>query len=157
MTAMPTIDSLLKEIGPVLDPLSIEAFPQHRCWGLLLDEATSLLIDLDEEAHKLILSHEVGTPAQGDRFRLYELMLLHNHQWDATGGRRLAIDEAGGGVVLLQDVAIQGLDVVRLCAVIEAFAEAARGWRQIVATSLPAPPVSGSSLDPAGRYHTMNV
>lgn len=157
MSAASQVEILMKEIGPLLDPLCIDAFPEQQCWGLQLDEDTSLLVDLDETARKLVVSHEVGTPPEGDRFRLYELMLIHNHQWDKTGGRRMAVDVPGGSVVLLQDLALEDLDVARLCDAIESFAAAARSWRQIIATLRPggAPPSEGpwGSAPP----HALNV
>ena len=35
---MPTredVATLMSELGPILDPLALEAFPEHGCWGIL--------------------------------------------------------------------------------------------------------------------------
>lgn len=157
MSAAPKIDLLMNELGPVLDPLAIRSHPDHQGWSLLLDEETLLLVDLDDEARKLVLSHDVGEPPDGDRFALYELMLVHNHQWDRTGGRRMAVDLPGGSVVMLQDIAIQDLDVPTLCGLITSFAEAARVWRRVVAKPGADPAAPKEPLDGPGPHQAMQV
>lgn len=125
------VDGLMSQLGPVLDPLGITAFPGAKAWGIALDEETSVLVDFDESQGKLVLSSEVGTPS-GDRGQLYELMLRHNYLWDQTGGVRLALDAAGGNVVQIVDLFTEGLDVSALGRAVGVFADAARAWRTII-------------------------
>lgn len=126
------VEALMSQLGAVLDPLGITAFPSSKTWGIALDEQTSVLVDFDDTLGKLVLSCEVGKPAPGDRIKLYELMLRHNFHWDRTGGVRLALDGDDGNVVQIVDLAADGLDVTRLNRVVQGFADAARAWREMI-------------------------
>lgn len=137
MTTAETIESLMAEMGPVLDPLLIESFSDPACWGVLLDEETPVLVDLDEQAGMLMLSIEVVVPTEMGRPRLYEQLLLHNHRWEQQGGLRMALDQPGGNVVLMQDLAIEGLDVTRLCSALTAFAASAKALREVMTAASP--------------------
>ena len=114
MTTLAQIELLINELGPILDPLQIEGAPEQRCWSVLLDEEVALLLDLDEEQGKLVISCDLGQPAAGDRTQLYEILLTYNAQWALTGGCRLALDEPNGNVIQIFDLQAEGLDVSRL-------------------------------------------
>ena len=88
MARLEQIEGLMEQLGPVLDPLNVTAFPSEKAWGVQVDEDTAVLVDFDEEQGKLVLSCEIGAPPAGDRSKLYELLLRHNFHWDETGGSR---------------------------------------------------------------------
>ena len=115
MTTAETVESLMAEMGPVLDPLLIESFSDPACWGP----------------------------------RLYEQLLVHNHRWEQQGGLRMALDQPGGNVVLMQDLAIEGLDVTRLCSALTAFAASAKALREAMTASAPEFDLGGQLVRPA--------
>lgn len=132
MVTLEQIGILMSEIGPVLDPLAVQAFPEDKCWAVALDDDTVVLVELDERKNSLVLSIELGEPPPGDRTALYEKLLQLNFHWDVTGGNRMAIDGAGGKVVQLFETPADGLDATRLSALLAAFAQTASAWRQVV-------------------------
>src|SRR6516165_9103497 len=48
-------EGLMEQLGPVLDPLNVTAFPSEKAWGVQVDEDTAVLVDFDEEQGKLVL------------------------------------------------------------------------------------------------------
>ena len=82
MARLEQIEGLMEQLGPVLDPLNVTAFPGEKAWGVQVDEDTAVLVDFDEEQGKLVLSCEIGAPPAGDRSKLYELLLRHNFHWE---------------------------------------------------------------------------
>ena len=145
MTPAETVEALIAEMGPVLDPLLIESFSDPACWGVLIDEETPVLVDLLEQAGMLVLSIEVDVPQETRRPRLYEQLLMHNHRWEQQGGLRMALDQPGGSVVVvIQDLVIEGLDVTGMCSALTAFAASAQALREALTASSP-------ELDLVGR------
>ena len=126
------VQALMREIGPQSGLLEVTEFADLDAWTLVVDEATVLFADYDDSRPRLMLSAEVGEPAETARLRLYELMLRYNDAWRETGGGRMALDPAGG-VVLGLELSVEGLELARLRAVIGGFVEVLQGWRDIVA------------------------
>ena len=108
MTEAAQIHALMTENGPRLELAEVTASEEHGQWTLVVDEATVLFADWDEERQCVWLSAEVGAPAAGDQLRLYELLLVYNNGWAETGGIRMALDEAGGSVVMTYDLPAAG-------------------------------------------------
>ena len=94
MATMEQIEILMSDVGPVLDPLAIDAMPEAKCWGIAMEEDLSVLVEFDEQKNCLVLACELGAPPPGDRTALYELLLQMNYHWGATGGTRMAIGHA---------------------------------------------------------------
>lgn len=132
MITLEQIGILMSEVGPVLDPIAVQAFPEDGCWAVALDDDMVVLVELDERKNSLVLSSELGEPPPGDRLALYEKLLQLNYHWAVTGGNRLAIDGAGGKVVQLFETPAEGLDATRLSMLLAAFARTASAWRQVV-------------------------
>ena len=133
------VNALLNQLGPVLDPLAIEASEAHQSWGIALEDDVNVLVQFDAQKGCLLLSCELGAPSDGDRTGLYELLLQTNYHWDATGGLRLALNAPGGEVVLAYELPVADLDVPRLSATVTSFAAAAKAWRKIIQSSPSAP------------------
>jgi hypothetical protein len=130
---MPTredVATLMSELGPILDPLALEAFPEHGCWGIQLDEDKAILVEFNEDKSCLILSTEVGDFTGSPRQALHERLLIQNHQWRVTGGLCMALDAAEGQVVQWQEVQAEGLDITRLSAAVLEFAQRAATCKQ---------------------------
>ena len=139
MTQLSQIETLMEELGPVLDPVSIEAFPKDRHWIVILDEETVCFIDFDEEQNKLIFRCPLGDPA-GDRLSLYETLLVYNGLWTQESGCWMGLEE--GMVVQLYEDDADVFDVPRLTHVLQKFRDIARDWSKIVTS----PTASTASL-----------
>jgi hypothetical protein len=133
MTGKEQVHDLMSGIGPLLELLEVTEFDEENVWTLVVDEETVVFADYQDEGERLVLSTEVGAPPPGDRKGLYELLLTYNNQWGETGGVRLALDAPDGSVVQIYDLALAGLDLPKLQAVIGNFVDVARAWREIVA------------------------
>jgi len=144
------VTALLDQLGPVLNPLAIEASEEHQSWGIALEDDVNVLVQFDAQKGCLVLACEVGAPPAGDRTGIYELLLHTNYHWDTTGGLRLALNAPGGDVVQAYELAVADLDVSQLSATVISFAESAKAWREIIqssASTLPPAPEDLPSMD----------
>ena len=132
MATFEQVESLMEQLGPVLDPLEIVGFPDQSVWGLQIDEETRLFVDYDNQYNKLVVSCDLGAPTSNDRARLYELFLQSNYTWQATGGTRLAIDSPGGNVILLVDLSPDNLTVNDFSKMLAGFSRSAQTWKEII-------------------------
>lgn len=144
MATLEQIEMLMSEVGPVLDPLTIDAIADLKSWAIAMEEDLAVFVQFNEEKNCLFVASELGAPPAGDRTALYELLLLLNFHWNTTGGSRMAINGPGGEVVQVFEIAADGLDATRLARVLSSFAVAARAWREIVQRPASA---HGATLD----------
>ena len=144
MATLEQIEILMSGLGPVLDPLAIDASVEPRCWGIAMAEDLVVLVQFDERKNCLVLSCELGSPPAGDRTKLYETLLQMNYHWETTGGNRMAIDGPAGNVVQLFEMGVHDIDVSRLSRVISTFAGTAKAWRDYISRDS-----SSQSLPPA--------
>ena len=138
MATFEQIEILMTEVGPVLDPLSIDAIAEENSWVISLREDLGMLVQFDEPKNCLVLATEVGSPPAGDRTALYEILLQVNYHWETTGGNRMAISGPSGEGVQVFEIGADGLDATRLSGIIASFADAALAWREIVQRKEPA-------------------
>lgn len=131
----------IAQLGPVLNPLAIEASEETKSWGIALEDDLMVLVQFDEAKGGLVLTCDLGAPTPGDRTALYQLLLQANYHWKSTGGVRLAINGPGGDVFQVFEVPVDGSDVARLSAIVAAYADTAKAWREIIqgVGSAPAP------------------
>jgi len=123
---------LMAAVGPALDLLVVNEYEAEGVWHIAVDEWNIVFAELDKARGILVLTADIGSPPPGDRARLYELMLHYNNCWELTYGMRLSIDAPGGGVCLLADLALAGLDDAAFQARLKNFADKAAGWREII-------------------------
>lgn len=143
------VEALMREIGPQLGLMEVTEFAERGTWTLVVDEATVLFADYDDTHARLMLSAEIGEPAEAGRLRLYELLLRYNDAWRETGGGRMALDPAGA-VVLLVDLPVAGLDLPRLQATIGGFVEALGAWREVLVKAGQDEPMPAMTTVPGG-------
>jgi Tir chaperone protein (CesT) family len=75
------------------------------------------------------LSSMIGTPAETERLRVYEAMLIYGMLWRDNGGVHMALTEPRGALVQLAEIPASDLTQHELTAVIKNFAEKALIWR----------------------------
>lgn len=135
MTSREQVDLLMADVGPLLDPLLIEAHSEDPVWEILVDDDSALMIELDAARDMLVVSAGLGALVRTDKAAVYELFLRYADHWEATGGLRLALESEGDDLLLIRDVAAPGLDASRLAAGLAEFAARAHAWRDIVSTN----------------------
>ena len=84
------------------------------------------------------LSSVIGTPAETERLRVYEAMLIYGMLWRDNGGVHMALTEPKGALMQLAEIPAFDLTQGEFAAVIKNFVEKAVIWR-----SLLEPEVSG--------------
>ena len=90
-------------------------------------------VEGDEEQGSAVLFTSLGLPApQVPRERLMQLMLEANAFWAGTGGCTLGLQPHTGAVLVCARVPLALCDAPSLVVVVEAFAEVALLWREIV-------------------------
>ena len=127
------IQALMEALGPVSDDIAAIARNGEAAWAVAYDEDTIVAFDLVEDQGKLVLSIDLGQPAPVNRFAVYETMLSYNLLWPETGGVKMGLGGAGGGLVQMFELNTTGLDVERLQTVLEGFVAKALMWRRFVA------------------------
>ena len=144
------VQQIMSEVGPLLEIDEIQEAEDGLAWLLAIEEGFAVLAELDEENERLILSAEIGAPQEAKRTRLYEMLLVYNAQWTQTGGIRMVLDEPGGQVVQMFDLAASNLEVSRLARILVNFVEIGLGWRQIVTESSGQPSESADPPESVG-------
>ena len=127
------VHGLMAEVGAVLDLAEVTELPDHDYWRVVGADETGIDLDFERTTGRLMLSTQLGRPRAQGREALYDTLLAYNGAWRETDGARLALDEPGGEVVLLFDLAVEGLDVSEFGGVLANFQEVAAVWRRLVA------------------------
>ena len=63
-------------------------------WAVMFDADTTVMLDPVTEQQKLVLSIDLGRPAQESRLVTYETMLAYNVLWQETGGVKMGLGPA---------------------------------------------------------------
>lgn len=153
MASFEQIELLMQGLGPVLEPLAIDFAEEGRIWGIEMEEDLAVIVQFDEQKNCLVLSCELGSPPEGDRTALYEMLMQLNYHWDVTGGTRMAIDCPRGNIVQLFETGADGLDIQKLSTLVAAFSSTAEIWRRIIQS----PPSSQSTLQDFGSGSDLRV
>ncbi|MET1115325.1 MAG: type III secretion system chaperone [Comamonas sp.] len=90
-------------------------------------------VEGDEDNGSIVLFTSLGLPTpQMPRERLMQLMLEANAFWAGTGGCTLGLQAHTGAVLVCARAPLALCDAPAFAAVVEAFAEVALLWREIV-------------------------
>lgn len=90
-------------------------------------------VEGDEDDGSIVLFTSLGLPTpQMPRERLMQLMLEANAFWAGTGGCTLGLQTHTGAVLVCVRAPLALCDAPAFAAVVEAFAEVALLWREIV-------------------------
>lgn len=97
------------------------------------DLAVGFTVEGEEDSGNIVIVTSLGMPEPGvPREQLMQLMLEANALWLGTGGCTLGLQSSTGAVLLCARTPLALCDPLALAAVIEAFAEVAVLWREIV-------------------------
>lgn len=131
---------LLKEVGPLLEPLAIGFDPEDGSWTVAVDEETSIAIALDQPSGMLVFILELGAIDDAAAERAHEILLRFSYLWRDTGGLQAALDDEGRPVLIYRR-SLAGLDAPRLRALLANLAEQRALWGEVIAEG-PVPETS---------------
>jgi hypothetical protein len=141
---IPHLTQMLDALGP--DWIDIAAVDRlgDQTWLIAFDDDTEIAVELNEAAHRLVLTSPLGRAPVDRRFVVYEALLGFNALWREHEGCRMALNGAAGEIMLIQDVRADGLTPATLQEALQAFAVHARTWHEFVvaeprALTLPPP------------------
>src|SRR3954469_15686744 len=101
-------------------------------FALRFDSGVDVEVEnLTEDGHAA-LSTVIGTPADTERLRVYEAMLIYGMLWRDNGGVHMALTEPSGALMQLAEIPAFDLTQAALVAVITNFAEKAMIWRSFL-------------------------
>ena len=115
--------SLIGEFGKAvgLDELAFD--DQQRC-NLMFDDVP-VSFELGSGEDSLYIYSVLGAEAEEGAEALYSDLLKANYAFAQTGGATLALDPAGGGIVLMREEPLETLRLPRLESLVENFVNVA--------------------------------
>jgi hypothetical protein len=145
--SQPHLHQLMSEIGPLLDLDEVIEHAGEAVWVLALADGAVVEAEYDEAAGgRLLLSMELGEPAEAGAAELHRTLLQYNYLWRQTGGVRMAL--AGRVVVQGLELAVPGLDLSTLAAALTGLHGNAALWRDLLASSAAPDPQAGTAAPP---------
>ena len=88
------IQGLIEAVGPQVEAVQAVGQTGDTEWAVMFDADTTVMLDLVTEQQKLVLSIDLGRPAQESRLATYETMLAYNVLWQETGGVKMGLGPA---------------------------------------------------------------
>jgi hypothetical protein len=88
------IQGLIEAVGPQVEAVQAVGQMGDTEWAVMFDTDTTVMLDLVTEQQKLVLSIDLGRPAQESRHATYETMLAYNVLWQETGGVTMGLGPA---------------------------------------------------------------
>ena len=126
MASLEQIQLLIEELGPATEEVVEVQQSAETSWDIFIDETESIGIDIMEGQDKLMLSSELGRPPDELQAATWQWMLVYNFAWQNTGGIKLALEAAGGNVVMMFELNSATLDLPTLQSALINFAVKAR-------------------------------
>jgi Tir chaperone protein (CesT) family len=97
-----------------------------------------VVVSLDRRsgADAIVLYSELGEVPAERELEVYRVLLEANVMWSGTGDATLAVNSATKRALLCYRIALKDLDGPGFNAVVSAFVELARGWRDFIAAAV---------------------
>jgi hypothetical protein len=134
MSSWQAVHDLIARVGPALDLQQVIEFTEDRSWHLVFDASTTIDVDYDEGGDRLMLTANVAALAADAREKSFGALLRYNYLWTEHGGVRAALDGSPGNVVLMIETPASGLEISRLCNILQNFRNVVEGWRVVLAS-----------------------
>ena len=119
---------LMAELGPVLEPLEIISNEEDGEWKLVMDQNTTVFVDLDEERGKTTVSVEVARIGDDVRSKVYRDLLISSGRCQSNSGLRFGLDGLSGNVMAIVGFPVQP-DAETLQATLSDFVARVSEWR----------------------------
>jgi hypothetical protein len=101
-------------------------------FALRFDSGVDVEVENLTDAGHAVLSTVIGTPADTERLRVYEAMLIYGMLWRDNGGVHMGLTEPKGALMQLAEIPAFDLTQGEFSAVIKNFAEKAVIWRSFL-------------------------
>jgi hypothetical protein len=134
MSSWQAVHDLIAQVGPVLDLQQVTEFAEDQAWCLVFDTSTRVDVDYDEHGDRLVLTANVATVEAHAQAKSFEALLRYNYLWTQHGGVRAALDGAPGNVVVMIETPASGLEISKLCSIVQGFRATVDGWRGVLAS-----------------------
>jgi len=131
MVDLEQIQQFLEQLGPASDDVASIAQTGDRSWAVAYDESTVVALEFVPDRNVLVLTIDLGKPADDRRADVYGALLSFNALWRETGGVKTAM--ADGELFQIYDLVADGLTLGDLRNVLGNFVEKARVFRRFVA------------------------
>lgn len=134
------LDEILMDAARMLGAQSAIGRDDAPAWVLTLDAETQLEVTHDAEHARLVIVGDIAEVSEHRRAEVYEMLLVYNLLWPATGGARMALDSMSGHAVLLFELECGHLAAAHLAGTLGNLADVQRTWRQVlraIGTQLP--------------------
>ncbi len=135
-----TLADLASRIG--LESLTLDAADSVM---LGFDGDLEILVELDGNRGRLVLSSQLGVPPHDEGTRLHPLLLMNNALWNDLD-LYFALDGSTGQVLVFRPVVAAGLDAAGLEGHLEEILQFAERWRDVVRA--PRDALAASSAQP---------
>lgn len=143
------LQSLLAEFGVAMGIEDLAFDGEQRCNLMFDDVAVSFELGADEAS--LCMYSRVGSEPSEDVERQLSSLLKANYAFAATRGATLALDPAGGGILLMREEPLETLWLPRFESVVEDFVNVAESFTRQLANQGLQVPGEASATDAGAR------
>lgn len=123
--------SVIAELAELIGLPGLALDEQGYCC-LTFDQSIVVNVEHDPDSGDLLLYSWLGRPGR-DREAVLADLLEANFFWQGTGGGTLSLERATGGVVLLDRVALAGLEISVFQRRLTGFVDRAEAWQRRLA------------------------
>lgn len=126
------INQYLLEAQRQLPSLRLARHTEPGVWVTCFEDHAVLSIEYDPALERIMITADAGTVHAHARDKVHELLLGYNAMWRQTGGTRMALDRAGGRVLLLFELGLGVLCAPRLGDALKGMAAVRQAWACIL-------------------------
>ncbi len=139
MTPLEQIQQIFAELGPAgEDVATIAQGPDGCSWAVEMADETIVSAEFDAERERIALTIGLPKPAADRRIDTLEALLTFNLLWQSDSALRMAMDQPGGEIVQVAELATAHLDAAALGAALAEFVAMADRWRAAIAAGCAA-------------------
>jgi hypothetical protein len=135
MTPLEHVQQLFAELGPASEDVATVAQGPDGCsWAIEMADEAIVSVEFDAERERIALTIGLPKPAADRRIDTLEALLTFNLLWQSNSALRMAMDQPGGEIVQVAELATAHLDVAKLGTALAEFLALAERWRTAIAT-----------------------
>ena len=134
MSDIDLLRQLMADLGPATDAVATVAeSPDGATWAIEMEDESVVHVDLDAELSRLALTTVLPSPTPEHRARTCEALLTFNLLWQDASAVRMALDEPGGKIIQVAELAVAALSLQGLQDTLAEFVRKAALWRTAIA------------------------
>ncbi len=145
MATIEQVQLLLADLGGLVGISSLALNEKGQC-TLVVDERIEIGLSFNDGDDTMVMASVVGQMPPEPATDRYAMLLDANFFWRGTGGATLGVERDSGTIVLVEPVALSGLQIGRLEARLGGFVKAAREWTDRLAAPSAEPGASDETF-----------